>query len=275
MEHILSSQLLVPRTWSLHVKVYAGGAFTGGVARWDPRSKNWLSMGDGLAGDVRALVVAKGDLYVGGNFDTVKNPNGTAFPLGGLAKWDGSTWSRVRNIEGHVDAMALAGDSLWIAGDFSPNQPLGTTSVATIDLSSGVVTVLGQANGAIATIAPIRGGVVIGGGFSSIAGVSAFGLARFDVGSSKWESIGNISGELGPCVKAALEFVGGFDFAGSGSFGGVARYHAPDGSFHPLGGGICSTSDFKQYNTSFAVARAIALLDGSVYVGGHFNGAVN
>ncbi len=115
------------------------------------------------------------------------------------------------------------------------------------------------------------------GSFFKVGGLDARNIARYDVAAKRWLALSSPDR-----VKAMvsqgndLYFVGAFDFAGSSSgVGGVVRFNGSDGGFYPLGGGVCSTSDFKISGTSFAIAKAIGLLDGIVYVGGFFNRVVD
>lgn len=88
--------------WALEVfdigvgpHLIVGGAFTqaGGVgrpriARWD--GGNWNSLADGIDnGEVRALRVWDGNLYVGGTFTEL---GGVAGRFLRVARWDGSSW---------------------------------------------------------------------------------------------------------------------------------------------------------------------------------------
>ncbi|WP_223827677.1 T9SS type A sorting domain-containing protein [Hymenobacter armeniacus] len=106
--------------------VYAGGFFNqaGGVpanqvARWDGTA--WSSLGSGPAngltsqGYVQALAVVGSDLYAGGFFTQV---GGVATQ--NLARWDGTSWSRVgTGTNGAVYALAAVGNQLYAGGSFT------------------------------------------------------------------------------------------------------------------------------------------------------------
>ena len=88
--------------------LYIGGNFTfvkqtnstpitvNGIAKWD--GTNWYALGLGLVdGDVQTLVVdsSNNNLYIGGSFTQVEQTDGTKIDVYGIAKWDGSVWSKV------------------------------------------------------------------------------------------------------------------------------------------------------------------------------------
>jgi hypothetical protein len=98
-----------------------GGLPANSIARWNDTT--WTSLGMGLYGEpggsqVSALVAYNGELYAGGYFDSV---NGGF--LNGIAKWNGSQWSKVGgsigvNISGSIDAMTIFNNSLYAGGGF-------------------------------------------------------------------------------------------------------------------------------------------------------------
>jgi len=111
--------------------LYVGGEFSqiynvpaGRVARWNGGS--WSAVGGGVGGNddsVETLLVHDDGngpaLYAGGDFSTV---NGV--PSGGLARWDGVSWSPVGGgLDGRVEALAAADDgrgpALFACGPFT------------------------------------------------------------------------------------------------------------------------------------------------------------
>lgn len=98
----------------------AGGYFVAGhfsacagiaansIAVYDPGSERWSSLqsegdaGNGVSGEVHALHLHDGELYVGGDINAV-NQGGTVAPAGGLARWDGVRWQAI-NIPGVASA---------------------------------------------------------------------------------------------------------------------------------------------------------------------------
>jgi hypothetical protein len=105
--------------------LYVGGNFTkaGGtaanhIAKWN--GTNWSQLGAGVEGvlssstAVRALGVSDGNLYVGGYFWNAGGSGANA-----LARWDGTNWWALGSgVDGFVDDLAIAGNILYVRGQF-------------------------------------------------------------------------------------------------------------------------------------------------------------
>ncbi len=94
-----------------------GGAFPGGVERWD--GSEWHTYGagvsEGASGDdpyVGSLAVYNGELYIAGNFQEADG-KGT----GPVARWDGTTWNRLNgNTEVSAQALEVYDGELYVGG---------------------------------------------------------------------------------------------------------------------------------------------------------------
>ena len=176
--------------------LYVGGEFRGaggtdakGIARWD--GSGWKTLGDGIPGGFFVYALAVYDdgsgpaLYVGGNFLTI---GGVA--ANRIAKWDGSSWSRL-------------GSGVWTAGAASSS----VLALTVYDDGSGPA-------------------LYAGGPFTVAGGVSALHVAKWD--GSAWSALGGgVTGALDPEVRALTVFDDGSGpalFAGGKftSAGGVA-----------------------------------------------------
>ncbi len=201
--------------------LYVGGDFTtaGGVtvnriARWD--GDGWAAVGTGMNGAVHALCVfddGTGEaLYAGGMF-TIAGGNSAAF----IAKWNGTAWSALGNQSGgHVFAMVVhddgSGPSLFAAGGFTS---AGGASIKGIARFNGAawLPVGGDLSGGIAhgkALAVFDAGsgpeLYVGGWFTSVAGVAANGIARWN--GSAWSALSGGTGGSGvsPYVNALATF---------------------------------------------------------------------
>ncbi len=118
--------------------LYVGGTFTqaGGasarrVARWDGAA--WYPLGvsagnaNGTSNAVFALAVSGTNVYVGGQFTTVRQSDGTDINAGRIARWDTatSTWSRLGGTAANngfnniVRALAVSEATLYAGGQFT------------------------------------------------------------------------------------------------------------------------------------------------------------
>jgi trimeric autotransporter adhesin len=180
-------------------RVYVGGGFStaGGVscanvACWtDP---TWSALSSGTDSPVETLAIgANGlDVYAGGAFVHAFN-GATPVLANGIAKWSGGVWSamgtgvQALNLEtggqwvlvpGRVNALAVAGSTVYAAGDFDVAGVVGAGSVAVwngtawLPLGSGI-------NGIAYTLGLTSDYLYVGGEFSSAGGTVASGIAQW------------------------------------------------------------------------------------------------
>ena len=129
------------RLWSIGDDLYAtGGLGNRKVAKWV--DEEWLFLGSGTKGSVRAMAVMGGDLYVGGQFTAAGGKIAN-----NVAKWDGRKWSPIGS--GVTDpltsklpftrgVMALAASSrhLYVGGNFQVAGVMESRFLARVAIKS-------------------------------------------------------------------------------------------------------------------------------------------
>ncbi len=138
---------------SSHSCLYVGGQYNGdfgnNISRWDSNTSTWSSVGSGINGTVRSLTTDGTNIYAGGYFTHA----GEVVSVNNIAKWDGSSWSRMGNGLPH---------------DFNPTQ----------------------ANVNALAYDPVHACIYAGGSFSDAVS-NRLDLARWDIINSSWEALGN------------------------------------------------------------------------------------
>lgn len=284
--------------------VTAGGITVNRIATLDVQTGVWAGFGGGVVattgpfgttGDVRTVTVgANNMLYVGGNFGTA---GGLFMP--GCARWDGSAWSPVgfpifapggpsRLLAmPNGDIVAIGGPSPGLhrfdGSSWNPETgPGGIYQTAAFDAagsllmgtSSGVYRQSGTSwiqlgSGAEVRAIAVRDGQIFAAGtFTSISGVAADNIARYD--GNTWSPLGGgVSGGSSTFGQvASLAFLPNGDLVAGGTFtqaGGapanrLARWNGT--SWSPLGSGVDSR-----------VVVLATLPAGQLAVGGEFNNA--
>lgn len=182
--------------------VYVGGQFSmaGGIpanniARWN--GVNWTSLGEGINGRVNAVCIVGSDVYVGGDFDSAGSIASRA-----VACWNGSEWispgggiiSPDPDKTSVVTSLASVGSFIYAGGLFADLSPCGGPGFMSVwngltwqELGgTGCGSIFGSA---VTCIVSTNGQLVIGGGFSSVNGVSASCVAQWD--GFIWNGIGS------------------------------------------------------------------------------------
>ena len=200
--------------------LFVGGTFThvvqpdgtklevNGVAEWT--GVGWQPLGGGLVytlnepqpGVVHALVVSpSGEVVVGGLFTSASNPDGTETETAGLARWTGTAWETLGEINA-VGVRALAFDDeghLYAGGQFFGGEalPEGTgvgiarwDGAAWAPLGRGISHV-GHSVAAIAF--DTNGDVYVGGRFDAVLQSNGDEVASRDVvrwNGTQWHALG-------------------------------------------------------------------------------------
>jgi len=261
--------------------LYAGGDFSlidgisvNGIGQWD--GTRWSSLGTGsgigvgAGGAVSALAVAGTTLYVGGSFITAGGGAANS-----IAKWDGTTWSPLStgvalgSTAAVVNALAVAGTSLYVGGSFITAGGVGANSIARWDgttwsgLGTGVA--LGSFGGTVRALAVAGTSLYVGGSFNKAGGVAANGVARWD--GSGWNGLGPTDGVTGGvnslAVMGSSVYAGGsFELAGGAVAKFIARWDGSGWNTLGTGNGV--------FGGPGGAVIALAIAGTDVYVGGQF-----
>ncbi|MEP7337417.1 MAG: Ig-like domain repeat protein, partial [Acidobacteriota bacterium] len=286
--------------------VYVGGPIGGayndvgdgvpasGIARWNRMTNRWSPVGGGLSGDhteVRALVVAGGNLYVGGRFDTAFNSGGSV-SANNIACWNlaANTWSALggaagatgNGVNSPVNAIAVSGATIYAGGFFTVAYNSSAASVAASRVAAwngAAWSALGGGVDNVVNALVVDGGSVYAGGAFNTAvnsggGVTARGVARWN--GAAWSSLPGGAADGPVSALAVLNgtlYVGGVIEIDNG--GGIHRAYGMarwDGAqWASLGreaGGLSNGA----YN---GAASALATRGSTLYVGGLFTLASN
>lgn len=231
-----------------------GGVRVDNVGLWDGAS--WTSVGGGVTGGcVYSLAGHDGLLFAGGDFTAAGG-----ITARNVAQWDGNVWSPMGTMYADVNALLVDNGALLAGAGGSSGQIyrwLPQYSAWQWLASPG-------ANGSVHTLAIYDEALIAGGSFSSIGGVPANRVARWD--GAAWTPLGS-GMDLYVFALAVYENLliagGRFDTAGGTPARRIAGWDGA--SWAPLGSGIGAYSA--------GTVRALAVHNGELHVGGDFEEA--
>ncbi|HWF44842.1 MAG TPA: hypothetical protein VG537_09390, partial [Candidatus Kapabacteria bacterium] len=188
------------------------GEWTDHLGKWDGSS--WSVFGDGLiSGYVQTLAWQGPTLYAGGSF--INTASGIR--VNSIAQLvDGSWGSMNSGVNSTVYALAPAGNSLFVGGNFTQVDGLPATALADWDGNSWNPIGTGFDRGVYALAADGNGGVYAGGGFSTVAGATRDHLVHWN-GTSFGTVSSGVNNDVNVLATDAVAlYVGGwFETAGS------------------------------------------------------------
>jgi len=177
--------------------LYIGGEFStiGGVLATNIvrlSGTSWKALGEGLslsdtsnccAGQVRALVADNaGRIYAGGRF---KAAGGVI--TNNIARWNGTRWEALGEgvSGGDVEALALAGDTLYVGGSFTGAGGQAIGFLASYNTATGRWSALGGGvNNTVYALDYANDTLYVGGDFSRAGSLDAYNLAFWD--GTRW-----------------------------------------------------------------------------------------
>lgn len=216
-----------------------GGTSSSQILRWN--GTGWSSFGAQVGYWAYAFEHYNGDLYAAGEFQNPPNVR-----VSGLARWNGTSWIPIPGaMIGGGFALAVYNNKLFVGGrfDFTGNNHLYSWD-GTSWTPMGPITG-GSTFSRVLALRSYRGSLYAGGEFTSIGGISANRIARWD--SATWNAVG---AGTDATVRALTEYdgdliVGGdFSTAGGNQSRRWARY-GPAGSkpiiqTEPASPSVCS-----------------------------------
>ena len=288
--------------------LYAGGLFTNAydtsgtslknIAVWN--GTNWSALGNntntnnGTSSQVNCLAIdSSNNVYVGGNFTTVTQSDGTTLTVMYIAKWNGTTWSSLGGgTTSTVNTLSIdSSDNVYVGGSFTSVTQNG--SLLTVNniakwngttwsyLGSNSTTSNGVSGIVYSSIIDSSNNLIIGGNFlyanynANGTGTTVNGIAKWN--GSTWVTVGSNQGFLtnGGTVSTiyALEFdssqnlvVGGyFQKLGDNSklIYNIAKYDGTN--WNSVGGGINNST------ISSNTIRSLLLSDSNEIIMGSLN----
>jgi hypothetical protein len=264
----------------LNGTIYIGGKFTsvrpsgspagtGEVARnhlaaFDASTGALLPWNPGTSAAVYALAGTGNTVYIGGTF--AKIGASTRSRIGAVDATSGAVLSGFKpKLDAAVNSIAVGGGVVYAGGAFTTANGIARASLAAFDASTGALstTWAPAAGGNSSTtptvtsvrLAPAGGLVYVGGGFTTINVASQNHIAALQV--SNGAPSASFTHHLGyGVVDLAVDSTGIF-VAGAGGGGNFANLNPTTGAVAWQGG-------------TDGNVQAIAVLDGEVYVGGHY-----
>ena len=182
-----------------------GGMIVNHVASWNGAEERWHPLGLGTDDKVFAATTRGTDLFIGGWFKNLSNPDDTHLREIYIARWDGKLWSELGGgVNGLVYAIATTDTDLYAGGAFTKAGGRPANHMARWDGEKWHP--LGQGlNGSVYAIAIDGKDVYAGGYFFRAGGLPASHVAKWDgtrwshlsVGPNNWvHSLVMLDGEL-------------------------------------------------------------------------------
>jgi outer membrane protein assembly factor BamB len=257
--------------------LYVGGEFDRvgsktrhNLAAFDLTSGALTGWNPDFGGEVDALAVSANTVYAGGDFHGGEPPVGLAAidaVTGVVRRWDAITKCC------GVLSLALSGSTLFLGGLFDAlNGQVQDDGIAAVDATTGALLPWNPgANSPVWALLASGRTLYAGGVFTAIGGTTRRGLAALDTVSgavSAWNPDVTGGAVAALALSGSTLYAGGdFDHVSGLSRAGLAAIDTATGAVSAwdprLSGGA----------SGFLVVHAVAVSDGTLYVGGSFSGA--
>jgi hypothetical protein len=244
-------------------RVFVGGSFSGGVVALNA-STGALEWKGNANGGVRALAVSAdgSSVIAGGAFTAVGGATHRKLAL--LSASTGvvdPTWRAAAG--GMVRDIVVSGDTAYFGGSFSKHNGIVQSNLGAVSATPGQKAVPRPAfnassDGIVYALALSGSRLVIGGKFTSLSGSARNQLGSFDVSSNSLDGWKPEAACDGCNLYWDLTVSGNTVFAVSRNYGAATSVDLVSGK--------------RNWRSSAnGDAQAVTLVDGQLYVGGHFS----
>lgn len=282
-------------------ELYIAGSFTqagtqadaNNVAEYNPSTNLWSTLGRGVNGEVNALLLYSGKLYVAGSFSQATNSDNSTVAANNIAAWNTSTnmWeplgSATQNgTSGPVYALDInAAGTLFVGGDFETTSDGSTVNqtvnnIASFNTATQIWSPWGSGiSGANPMVYAVRSvsanEVLVGGVFEDAGGTTVSNIAKWNTSSTSWSWSGSGADDVIYVIYQSLNndvYVGGaFTTINGSSLNRIAHFNPATNNLTPLG-----SSTQNGLDDSGSIVRCITESeDELLHIGGLFTSAID
>ena len=188
--------------------IKADGEYAWGIARWNLVGHQWQILAASFPDQVWSIAVEGDRVVIGGKFETMVL-GGTTYQVNRIVMWNTAenAWYRLQDngsigvFNNIVFALAIDANNIYAGGTFSSagSKP-GTTGLARYDLNTGRWNALGTGISGgynwVYSFEVFENNLFVGGDFSHAGDLPVNKVARWDLNSQSWSSLGSGLGEV-------------------------------------------------------------------------------
>jgi len=264
------------------------------LAKWNGAS--WIPIFDSITPNIQAFTIpikglnASADyLYIYGAVDSIRPVGGGFIKVNNLARFDGTSWTPMLDVslQNHIQSIALHGDDVFIAGDFSSVNGIVAEGIARWNNSSKQWSSLGSGipydkyGWSLNALTVTNNTVFIGGTFPVAGGQLVNNIARYDLGSFRWNALGDRK-TMAPIVTDGmlsvfadnnkLLTIGGFVYASDKILNNIGYWNGSNWENIGTGivGGATFRNDIMHLMTGPTGLTQYAKMGQTMYLGGSF-----
>ncbi|WP_234572521.1 T9SS type A sorting domain-containing protein [Rhodohalobacter sp. 614A] len=166
------------------------------LLRYDINTGQVGILGESSDGIISDLTIIGDYIYAGGSFNNIGGLN-----TSNMARYNyvenrrEESWESLDDIDGPIQALVSSENSLFIGGNFKRVDSAFSENIAYANVNNGNLSWKSFGgtglNGEVEALLVHENILYVGGHFSRVGGISASNIARYDINTQKWSSLGD------------------------------------------------------------------------------------